>query len=123
MSESVLRDRAKAFARKIVFLCRDMRNNHVEYVLIKQTIASGTSIAANLHEAQYAQGTKDFISKMEIALKECNEVDFWLELLADTDTIPKQVGNSLRKDCVDMRRMLVSTIRTMKAKLEQEQKK
>ena len=118
VSESVLRERAKAFARKIVFLCRDMRKNRVENALINQTIASGTSIAANLHEAQYAQSPKDFVSKMEIALKECNEVDFWLELLVDTDIIPKEIGNPLRKDCVEMRRMLVSTIKTMKKKLE-----
>lgn len=116
MQDSILRYRAKDFARKIVFLCRDMRRNHVEYVLIKQTLSSGTSIAANLHEAQYAQGAKDFISKLEIALKECNEVDFWLELLVDTDTIPSQIGTPLRKDCADMRRMLVSAIRTMKQK-------
>ena len=56
---------------------------------------------------------------MELALKECNEVDFWLELLVDTDTISAEIGNPLRRDCTDMRRMLVSTIRTMKAKIEQ----
>ena len=119
MNESVLRDRAKLFARKIVFLCRDMRRNRVEFVLINQLLSSGTSVGANVHEAQYAQGTKDFISKMEIALKECNETDFWLELLVDTDTIPKTVGAPLRQDCLELRRMLVATIRTMKTKLDE----
>ena len=118
MTDSVLRDCAKQFARKNVLLCKEMRNHQVDYVLIKQTIASGTSIGANLHEAQYAQSTKDFISKLEIALKECNEVDYWLELLTDTDQIPKKTGDALRKDCTDMRRMLVSSIRTLKNKRE-----
>ena len=118
MNDSVLRERSKLFARRIVVLCRELRRNHVEFVLINQLLASGTSVGANLHEAQYAQGPRDFISKMEIALKECNETDFWLELLADTDTIPKETGASLRQDCLELRRMLVSTIRTMKSKLD-----
>ena len=116
MQDSILRDRAKAFARKIVFLCRELRRDHVEYVLIKQTLSSGTSIAANLHEAQYAQSSNDFISKLEIALKECNEVDYWIELLVDTGTISQTTGDPLRADCTEMRRMLVSAIRTMKMK-------
>ena len=118
MNDSILRERAKQFARKIVFLCRDMRQNHVESVLINQILSSGTSVGANIHEAQYAQGSKDFISKMEIALKECNLTDYWLELLIDTDSLPKEVGAPLRQDCLELRRMLVATIRTMKSKTE-----
>ena len=70
MADSILRDKAKEFAKKIVFICRDMKVNHKESVLINQLLRSATSIGANLHEAQYAQGTKDFISKLEIAQKE-----------------------------------------------------
>ena len=67
LADSILRDKAKEFAKKIVFICRDMKANHKESVLINQLLRSATSIGANLHEAQYAQGTKDFISKLEIA--------------------------------------------------------
>ena len=81
MSNSILRDKAKDFAKKIVFLCRDMKAEHKEATLINQLLRSGTSIGANIHEAQYAQGTKDFISKLEIAQKECYETEYWLELL------------------------------------------
>ena len=66
MSNSILRDKAKEFAKNIVFLCRNMKSEHKETVLINQLLRSGTSIGANIHEAQYAQGTKDFISKLEI---------------------------------------------------------
>ena len=61
MSNSILRDKAKEFAKNIVFLCRNMKSEHKETVLINQLLRSGTSIGANIHEAQYAQGTKDFI--------------------------------------------------------------
>jgi len=84
VADSILRDKAKEFAKKIVFLCRDMKTNHKESVLINQLLRSATSIGGNLHETQYAQGTKDFISKLEIAQKECYETEYWLELLFET---------------------------------------
>ena len=68
MSDSVLRDRSKEFAKQIVILCRVIKQEHHESVLTNQLLRSGTSIGANIHEAQYAQGTKDFISKFEISL-------------------------------------------------------
>ena len=80
LADSVLRDKAKDFAKTVVFLCRDMKSSHKESVLINQLLRSATSIGANLHEAQYSQGTKDFISKLEIAQKECYETEYWLEL-------------------------------------------
>ena len=67
MPNSIIRDKANKFAKNIVFLCRNMKAEHKETVLINQLMCSGTSIGANIHEAQYAQGTKDFISKLEIA--------------------------------------------------------
>ena len=73
MADSILRDNSKEFARQIVILCRTIKQEHRESVLTNQLLRSGTSIGANIHEAQYAQGTKDFISKFEIALKECYE--------------------------------------------------
>lgn len=67
MADSIFRDKAKVFAKDIIFLCREMKADRKEFVLINQILRSATSIGANIHEAQYAQGTKDFISKLEIA--------------------------------------------------------
>ena len=116
MAYSVLRDRAKEFAKKIVFLCRDMKINHKESVLINQLLRSATSIGANLHEAQYAQGTKDFISKLEIAQKECYETEYWLELLFETGCMTEETYKDIQNDCGAIRRMLIASINTTKAK-------
>ena len=115
MSNSILRDRAKDFAKNIVFLCRNMKSEHKETVLINQLLRSGTSIGANIHEAQYAQGTKDFISKLEIAQKECYETEYWLELLFETGYIPEDQYRPLQNDCGSIRRMLISSINTVKS--------
>ena len=114
MSDSILRDKSKNFDKDIVFLCRSLKANKVENVLINQLLKSGTSVGANIHEAQYAQGTKDFISKLEIALKECNESEYWLELLCETDSLPKAEFNGFQSKCIELRRMLVSSITTLK---------
>ena len=99
MSNSILRDNAKEFAKNIVFLCRNMKSEHKETVLINQLLRSGTSIGANIHEAQYAQGTKDFISKLEIAQKECYETEYWLELLFETGCIEQTSYKVIQNDC------------------------
>lgn len=116
MSDSIMRDKAKALAKDIVFLCRELRSMCKEAVLINQLLRSGTSIGANLHEAQYAQGTKDFISKFEIALKECNETEYWLELLFAVDSIPEERYKALRNECGSIRRMLIASINTIKGR-------
>lgn len=117
MSNSILREKSKAFAKEIVFLCRALKENKIEGVLINQLLKCGTSVGANVHEAQYAQGTKDFISKFEIALKECNECEYWLELLYETQCITEADFDDFRKRCVELRRMLVSSVTTLKEKL------
>ena len=116
MAESILRDNAKAFAKEIVFLCRELKTNHKETVLTNQLLRSATSIGANLHEAQYAQSTKDFISKFEIALKECYETEYWLELLFETDCIDEPKYSYLQNSCGTIRRMLISSLKTVKSK-------
>ena len=116
MKESILRNKSKNFAKEIVFLCRKLKENKVEGVLINQLLKSGTSVGANIHEAQYAQGTKDFISKFEIALKECNESEYWMELLFETGNLSKKEFDSYHKECIELRRMLVSTVTTLKSK-------
>ena len=119
MSNSPLRDKSKEFAKQIVFLCREIKSTHKESVLTNQLLRSGTSIGANLHEAQYAQGTKDFISKLEIAQKECYETEYWLELLFDTGYIPEPQYRSVQNDCGAIRRMLIASLNTIKTKQNQ----
>ncbi len=116
MSKSIMREKAKEFAKKTVFMCREMKSHHKESVLINQLLRSGTSIGANIHEAQYAQGTKDFISKLEIAQKECYETEYWLELLFETNCLDESLYLSARNDCGAIRRMLISSITTIKSK-------
>ena len=116
MADSVLRDKSKEFARKTVFLCRDMRSHHKESVLINQLLRSATSIGANLHEAQYAQSTNDFISKFEIAQKECYETEYWLELLFETGCMSEKEYKIFQNDCGAIRRMLISSLKTIKSK-------
>ena len=116
MPDSVLRNKSKEFAKSIVFLCRKMKQNGVEGALINQLLRCGTSVGANIYEARYAQGTKDFISKFEIALKECNESEYWLELLYETNSISKTEFDDFQKKCIELRRMLVSSVTTLKNK-------
>ena len=116
MSNSVLREKSKEFAKDIVFLCRKLKHNGVESALINQLLRCGTSIGANVHEAQYAQGTKDFISKFEIALKECNESEYWLELLFETNSLTEAEFKKFKAKCIELRRMLVSSVTTLKTK-------
>ena len=116
MADSILRTKSKEFAKDIVFLCRTLKQKGVEGALINQLLRCGTSVGANVHEAQYAQGTKDFISKFEIALKECNESEFWLELLFETNSMNKIDFEDFQKKCIELRRMLVSSVTTLKSK-------
>ena len=116
MADSVLRTKSKEFAKDIVFLCRKLKQNGVESVLINQLLRCGTSVGANVHEAQYAQGTRDFISKFEIALKECNESEYWLELLSDTNSLSEADFKDFHSKCIELRRMLVSSVTTLKSK-------
>ncbi len=117
MSDSMLRIKSKEFAKNIIFLCRKLKQSGVESALVNQLLRCGTSVGANVHEAQYAQGTKDFISKFEIALKECNESEYWLELLYETNSISKTEFDEFQKKCIELRRMLVSSVTTLKQKV------
>ena len=116
MSDSVLRDKSKVFAKEVVFLCRRLKQNNIEAALVNQLLRAGTSVGANIYEAQYAQGTKDFISKLEIPLKECNESEYWLELLFEVNSLSKSEFEHFKKDCIELRRMLVSSVTTLKKK-------
>lgn len=84
--------------------------------MINQLLRCGTSIGANVHEAKYAQSKNDFISKFEIALKECYETEYWLELLFETECISKEVYDRFQNECGAVRRMLIASLTTVKSK-------
>ena len=111
MKENRLADLSMEFSIEIINLVKKLKSNH-ESIISNQIGRSGTSIGANIHEAQYAQGTKDFISKFKIALKECNECEYWLELFRDTNTVSEEEFDFFHKECISLRRMLVSSITT-----------
>ena len=118
MADSVLRTKSKEFAKDIVFLCRKLKQNGVESALTNQLLRCGTSVGANVHEAQYAQGKKDFISKLEIALKEASETGYWLELLHRTKYIDDQSFKALSSKCTSLRAMLIASCRTSKENMK-----
>ena len=114
MSNSIMRDKAKEFAKSIVFLCRNMKAEHKEMVLVNQLLRSGTSIGANIHEANYAHSKADFIAKFQIALKECYETEYWLELLVKSELLDREIAKDLYNQCGTIRRMLIASINTAK---------
>ncbi len=113
MKENRLADLSMEFAVDIINLIKHLKSNH-ESIISNQIGRSGTSIGANIHEAQYAQGKKDFISKLEIALKEASETGYWLELLYKTNYIDEQLYKSLSSKCTSLRIMLISSCKTAK---------
>jgi len=113
MAESKLRELSMEFSVDVINLVKFLKSNH-ESVIAHQIGRSGTSIGANIREAKYAYGTVDFISKMQIALKEANETGYWLELLYKTNYIGEEQYNVLESKCKSLRAMLVSSINTAK---------
>lgn len=103
-----LEDKCMNFSIRIVNLCHFVNEEKHEYRLADQLFRSGTSIGANLAEAQCAQSKKDFIAKTYIALKECNESLYWLKLMRKTDILNDQQYNSINYDCVELKKLLVS---------------
>lgn len=118
MSEGILLESAQLLAVSIVEISRLIKERKKETVLANQMLRSGTSIGANIYEAKYAQSTADFVSKMQIALKECHETEYWLDLLQQTDCITSDEHKSLKVRCGKIRRMLIASINTSKAKLD-----
>ena len=113
MKENKLVELSMKFSVDIINLVKFLKANH-ETIIANQIGRSGTSIGANIHEAQYAQGTKDFISKFEIALKEASETGYWLELLYKTKQIDQQTFDALSSKCTALRVMLIASCRTVK---------
>ncbi len=118
MAESIMLDRAKDFAVEIISICKNIKETQRETVLTNQLMRSSTSIGANIHESKYAHSTADFISKMQIALKECYESEYWLELLNRTGYIGDEQYKTIINNCGQIRRMLISSINTVKNKTQ-----
>ena len=116
MKENKLVTISMDFSVDIINLVRFLKSNH-ESIISNQIGRSGTSIGANIHEAQYAQGKKDFISKLEIALKESNETGYWIELLYKTTYIDEKTHKDLSSKCTAIRVMLIASCKTAKESL------
>lgn len=116
MEQSVLREKSMDFAVRIVKFYQILCDEKKEYVLSKQLLRSGTSIGANVHEGKNAQTNPDFLTKMNIALKEADESQYWLDVLRRSNIISDVEYNSLNEDLRQIIAMLVSTIKTLRSK-------
>ncbi len=112
--DSILEQKSFQFAIRTVNLCKHLRNAKKEYTLSKQLLRSGTSIGANIAEAQQAQSKADFISKLSIALKETTETKHWLRLLSATEYLTEPEYRSILCDCIEIEKMLVASVKTSK---------
>jgi four helix bundle protein len=119
MRNDALSVQSMDFAVSVVNLVKDLRSKH-ETVISNQIGRSGTSIGANIREAQYAHGKADFIAKLQIALKEANETGYWLELLYKTEYIDADTFKALDAACASLRVMLVSSVNTAKKNAREE---
>ena len=115
MPNSKLRNMSIDFAVKIVKLCNKIKGHHS---IVNQLERSSTSIGANIHEANYAHGKADFIAKLQIALKECYETEYWIEIFIKTELIDQDDTKELYNQCGTIRRILVSSINTAKKGLK-----
>ena len=112
--EQTVETKSFLFAVRIVKLCQYLRANKKEFTLSKQLLRSGTSIGANIAESQQAQSRADFISKLQISLKETAETEYWLRLLVLSGYLPKEAGDSLIADCLELKRILIASLNTAK---------
>ena len=114
MKENVLIDKSIDFGARIVKLQRYLIKEKHESVLSKQILRSGTSIGANINEAQYGNSKADFIAKLHIALKETAETEYWLHILEKSDYLDHRISESLLADCLEIKRILIASINTAK---------
>ena len=111
MADSKLRDLSTDFAVKVIKLCDSVKGH---YSLVNQLERSSTSIGANIHEANYAHSKADFIAIFQIALKECYETEYWIELFVKSELLNREIAKELYNQCGTIRRMLISSINTAK---------
>ena len=113
-NKGILKDKSYRFALRSVNLYKYLANEKREFVLSKQVLRSGTSIGANVAEAQQGQSKSDFVHKLAIALKEANETKYWLDLLRDSEYISDEQATSLIYDCIELQKLLTASIKTAK---------
>lgn len=111
MNESPLMTKSKAFALDVIMICKELRLAKCESALINQFLRAGTSIGANVREAFYAHGKADFIAKLQIALKECSESEYWIELLIESGYCKDKM---ILERCTEIKKILISSINTAK---------
>ena len=114
MDNGNIQDKSFCFAIRIVKLCKMLRMDRKEYVLSNQLLRSGTSVGANIAEAQHAQSRADFLSKLSIALKETTETKYWLRLLEATEYLTKSEFQSIIDDCIELEKILVTSVKSVK---------
>ena len=112
--KSILLDKSLLFAARIVKLHKYLTNEKKEHIISKQIVRSATSIGANANEAIYGQSKADFIAKLQISLKETAETEYWLRLLVLSEYITEKEGESLLRDCLEIKKILISTLKTAK---------
>lgn len=113
MNNSPLMTKSKSFALEIIKLCNELRREKRESVLTNQLIRSGTSVGANIREAFYGHSKADFIAKLQIALKECSESEYWLELIIESGYCDDK---SVLVQCEELKRLLIASLNTAKAR-------
>ena len=114
--ENIVYEKAKVFAIEIINLYKELSENRNEFIISKQVLRSGTSIGANIAESEYASSEKDFLNKLYIALKECNETLYWLELLSKTGYLEDSKYIFIVSQCSEIKRILASSTKTIKDK-------
>ena len=115
MAESKLRDLSMDFSVKVIRMCDNMKGHHS---LVNQLERSATSIGANIHEANYAHGKADFVAKFQIALKECYETEYWIELFVKAEILDREEAKDLYNQCGTIRKILISSINTAKQNID-----
>jgi four helix bundle protein len=116
--ESIALEKSKKFAIRIYNLYKYLCDDKKEFTLAKQLLRSGTSIGANLSEAQYSVSKKEFLVKATISLKECAETEYWLDLLKEIKLLSPTEYKSIIKDCKDLLHILIATTKTLKEKID-----
>jgi four helix bundle protein len=116
VGNSVILDKSKKFALRIVKLYKYLNEQKHEHMLSKQLLRCGTSIGANAKECAFAQSKADFTAKMFIAQKECAETEYWLELLYESEYINKSEYDSIYEDCQELMRLIVASTKTLQSK-------
>ena len=113
MKNNIAKEKSIKFAIRIINLYKYLTEEKKEFIISKQLLRSGTSIGSNIAESECAMSSKDFLAKIYIALKESNETLYWLELLYETEYLSEKEYNSVKSDCLELKKILMATTKTM----------